>query len=402
MHVSTRKIAEELRRAEDSVIGYALFSKSTAIIEVLRGKGWKDLFHSEDPEIVSEVLDKSKGSLLLNAGCLAGNLDFVKGAVNSGLFDIDEDKYMTTFTPLRTAILAGREEIVAFLVESGASIGRTYWDFSKLLCEAVDTGNPAIVRSLMAPGDEPVRVWMDQVKEPIKKAIANGSSACLQVLLKNDINCTSADWDNCLGYIIQSAIATRQPRMVSLLWANDCLRKVLAPHLEEIMRMALKSDNLPLFLKFEALSPETAMAHVDWTMEAARIGRDEFISCFCMEGRGINQADSEGITPLMVMSSRGDRASVRLLVEAGADVHATDDRGRTALHWAVSKSKRFVSVEELNDKDWAEGLAECVKILVENGADPKKKDRDGESAYAIAKTSGIQLKRPRRAKATQD
>ena len=48
-----------------------------------------------------------------------------------------------------------------------------------------------------------------------------------------------------------------------------------------------------------------------------------------------NTQDNEGRAPLHLAAMNGDTETVRLLISAGADVHAKDSKGSTALHLAV-------------------------------------------------------------------
>jgi len=64
-------------------------------------------------------------------------------------------------------------------------------------------------------------------------------------------------------------------------------------------------------------------------------------------------------------------ASIRQLIESGADVNQQDDQGWTPLNWAAGK-----------------GHLEMVKLLVENGADVFKVGRDQRTPYLIALAAG--------------
>ncbi len=74
-----------------------------------------------------------------------------------------------------------------------------------------------------------------------------------------------------------------------------------------------------------------------------------------------------GITELMSAALAGDAATVKALLEAGADVNAADDWGDTALIRAA-----------------ASGHAAVVELLLEAGADPEAPSRSGDTALAIA------------------
>jgi Ankyrin repeats (3 copies) len=68
---------------------------------------------------------------------------------------------------------------------------------------------------------------------------------------------------------------------------------------------------------------------------------------------------------------KGHVALVHAFLAKGADSCARDDRGGTALHWAV-----------------AGGRAEIVRLLLDHGADRAATDGSGLSALALAKSRG--------------
>lgn len=69
---------------------------------------------------------------------------------------------------------------------------------------------------------------------------------------------------------------------------------------------------------------------------------------------------------------REDNHGMQLLLDAGADPNAPNERGDTALHWAV----------------WRGRSLEIIAILVDRGADVNAKRKDGRTPYALAILSG--------------
>ena len=57
-------------------------------------------------------------------------------------------------------------------------------------------------------------------------------------------------------------------------------------------------------------------------------------------GHGVDVRNAEASTPLMAAASRGRDDVVRLLVEAGAEISATNDEGKTALDMASRVTKQ--------------------------------------------------------------
>lgn len=109
-------------------------------------------------------------------------------------------------------------------------------------------------------------------------------------------------------------------------------------------------------------------------------------------------------TALSAASAWGDLATVKALVERGANVNLRDQWGFTALAWASQRGRTPVVKYLLehwaqpNPADhegytpllWAaqEGQLDCVKLLLARGANPFVADRRGFDAMALARVSG--------------
>ncbi len=153
-------------------------------------------------------------------------------------------------------------------------------------------------------------------------------------------------------------------------------------------------------------------------------GNSQMIEHLIKAGADVNAPGVEGETPLMTASRAGDIASVRVLLQHGADVNAREAwRGQTALMYAAGESHPDVIREliehgaTVNDHDatvkwerqttseprekWLptgaltpltfasrQGCVECVKVLLEKGADINATDPDGISAAVTAIING--------------
>lgn len=95
--------------------------------------------------------------------------------------------------------------------------------------------------------------------------------------------------------------------------------------------------------------------------EAARYNHDICIQKFISEGADPNATDIFGVgwTPLQWVSHLGLDTCLKILIAAGVNIAATDQFGRTPLHWAV-------------DRD-----ADRVQTLIDAGADPNIVDNCG-------------------------
>ena len=101
-------------------------------------------------------------------------------------------------------------------------------------------------------------------------------------------------------------------------------------------------------------------------LEAIRTGERRRVEQLLKDNPGAARAaGSGGITPLMYAALYRDAASLRQLLELGADPSAHNDAGATALMWAVDD-------------------LEIARLLVDRGADPNARSADGRTPLAVA------------------
>lgn len=101
------------------------------------------------------------------------------------------------------------------------------------------------------------------------------------------------------------------------------------------------------------------------------------------KGADIMAADDLGITPLhtAVIMYGGQLPAAKYLLEHGALVNSEDAKGFTPLHHAVITK---------NDRETA---VEMVELLLQKGADPNRKNKEGKTALQLAQgTKGVNQK----------
>ncbi|TOM83964.1 ankyrin repeat domain-containing protein [Vibrio parahaemolyticus] len=70
---------------------------------------------------------------------------------------------------------------------------------------------------------------------------------------------------------------------------------------------------------------------VELFFDAARIGNNEVVETFVSQGFPIDHRNNESYTALMVAAYQGNKDTVRLLLDSGANACLQDKRGNTAL-----------------------------------------------------------------------
>ena len=104
----------------------------------------------------------------------------------------------------------------------------------------------------------------------------------------------------------------------------------------------LSSIVFALSLSFSLLAADNQLEEeyqslVGLFFDAARIGNNEVVDAFVSQGFPIDQRNNQSYTALMVAAYQGNRETVRLLLDSGANACLQDKRGNTALMGALIK-----------------------------------------------------------------
>jgi uncharacterized protein len=210
-----------------------------------------------------------------------------------------------------------------------------------------------------------------QLKTSLIFAVENGHTEIVAELLKADADVTITDRKNRLP--IDIAIQEGYTEIVHLL--QNAGAKAEAGSIESspaALLGAAKQGNLDILkLALQAgIDPNTSELaatrnprHKTALMFAAERGHQKIIEHLILAGVDINLSDRPGKklgkTPLMYAGESGHAEIVELLLRSSAIVDAQDKRGQTALYYAVESDR-----------------VEAVRVLLEFGADPHKKNWD--------------------------
>lgn len=169
-------------------------------------------------------------------------------------------------------------------------------------------------------------------------------------------------------------------------------------------RVSIVRKLLPILLLLLS-SPFVHAASID-IFDAARLGDLEAIDTYIKDGADIEIRNSDGYTPFILAAYYGNDQALEVLLENGADPCAVDNRGSNAFmgvafrghvntaKWLLANTscnvnhQNFVGQTALMMSSLF-GQEEMIQVLLDNGADPKIEDLQGNTAASLAQSQGL-------------
>ena len=113
-------------------------------------------------------------------------------------------------------------------------------------------------------------------------------------------------------------------------------------------------------------------------------GNDAKVAQLLMSGFSVNETnEADGMTPLMYAAMAARTSTVKLLIDAGADVTQVDLKGRNSLHIAIEH------FSPLFDQAPSPENLQLIRYLLELGIDVNTQNGSGDSALILASKKGI-------------
>uniref|UniRef100_A0A8U8C894 Uncharacterized protein n=1 Tax=Geospiza parvula TaxID=87175 RepID=A0A8U8C894_GEOPR len=393
------------------------------------------------------VADRT-GRTALHHAVHSGHLEMVNLLLNKGASPSTCDK--KDRQPLHWAAFLGHLEVLKLLVARGADVMCKDRKGYTLLHTAAASGQIEVVRHLLRLGveiDEPNSVGNTalhilvnvgaNVNQPNEKgftplhfgAVSTNGALCLEILVNNgaDVNFQSKEGKSPLhmaaihGRFTRSQILIQNGRwdLPGDTWgqAGDTGDRQVTPwgqpggpwgqagdpgdrqvtpvppagQLYSIVS-SLSNEHV-LSAGFDINTPDNlgrTCLHA-----AASGGNVECLNLLLSSGADLRRRDKFGRTPLHYAAANGSYQCTVTLVTAGATVNEADGKGCTALHYAAA-SDTYRRAEAHSGPSEEEPLKEsrlkeaffCLEFLLDNGADPSLRDKQGYTAVHYAAAYG--------------
>ena len=333
-------------------------------------------FHKRAKYLFQEEI--SKDEVILWQKSWAGNTKAVKRLLLSGLLDVNHvqsDYVCQSFQPkkaltsLGVAASRGHKDVVQVLLEKGAHLNKAHEFALTPLQKSVSLGRKVMVQMLLDGGAEP-NLRDDQFSAsiyeygltPLQEAVGKGKANLVKLLLDRGAKPNVSDKFGKTP--LHQAAENGQANVVQLLLDGGADQNATDKDGETPLSWASSKTVAQLLLK---------------------------------KGLGPNKGDNSGRTPLHWASARGYKDVVDVFLQKGANTNQSDKDGETPLHSAILRRHRFHDklslVSKFRDNQDTETIKDdakdVVKLLLDHGAEPNKRDKSRRTPLCLASMYGI-------------
>ncbi|CAI2036845.1 hypothetical protein SEUBUCD646_0I00670 [Saccharomyces eubayanus] len=333
---------------------------------------------SKRPKQKKGIYRDSGGRTRLQIACDKGKFDVVQKMIEDGGYDIN-DQDNAGNTALHEAALQGHIEIVELLIENGADVNiKSIEMFGDTpLIDASANGHLDVVKYLLKKGADPTirnskgLTAFESVDDESEFDAEEDQNILREI--KKRLSVATKRWTHGTGY------HNDKPKNVTSTYTTD------RPHLDitnlsedrnahESSPMLSNVDDKPPEEEFywtdvtsragkEKLFKASKEGHLPYVgtyvenggkidlksfFESVKCGHEDITSIFLAFGFPVNQTSRDNKTSaLMVAVGRGHIGTVKLLLEAGADPTKKDKKGHTALYYAKNSVMGITNNEEI-------------------------------------------------------
>ena len=231
---------------------------------------------------------------------------------------------------------------------------------------------------------------------PVADAVMNRDAAAVRALLakKADVNAPQPDGTTALVWAARADDA----QLVDLLLAAGANAKAASRDGVTALSQASQNGNASIIEKLLRAGADVNATLLSTgetaLMEAARTGNIDALKVLLDHGAEVNAKEAlRGTTALMWAAEEGHADAVRLLIQRGADVNAPSKQDKAVAYGTAGPGARIpenLQTGGLTPLIFAirEGSFDSVKVLVDAKADVNKTSGDGSSPLLVAVLNG--------------
>lgn len=316
---------------------------------------------------------------------------------------VDRTSINNRLTALMIASRNGSTDVVKLLLEKGASVNKTDRGGMTALMHAAEAGQFNAVKILLASGADLNKQTVCYRFTALMLASMNGHNEIVKTLLEHGASTEEKGVYGITPLILASTqghievIKTLLARGVLIdngdQFGATAFTAAVAANKTEVVKLLLE--------KGAAINKEDTVNGSTALFAASIMGNIEMVKLLLEKGAVINYQSKAGGNALIAASAMGYYNIIKLLLEKGAktainnEIHGADNTKVDALGDGIcdliSKTSLYKSFEKATDGDTALTIAsinghdKVVKLLLENGANPNKKNKDGFNALDLAK-----------------